>query len=354
MFAGKRGFWTFDSGVKTEAGVSLPKDLFHFMKGVDGGPQFYDMGGIGAGANAYLTASAGYSYRLFENLNVGARVNFLGGLAHAKVRYDELNMSLDSDVWNVNAAGNFTVVGLSDFFGERLDEATGRNVLTKLNDEELDERGGYKFKGLTGFGMTFDIGGEYEILDRIKVSMSVLDMGFMRWNERDAIRASSDASYTWAEETSGDFRDFTTFYKDDNVSDIKSKVYATFVIGAEYDIFADDMLRVGAMYMNKKNEFTKRSEFSLTVSTTPIHWFTASLNYVARDYKKIGGSLVSSLGFAVNFHPKWINFFVGTDYMFSTINPEFIPVSHKIANFYMGISVPLNKGKQTKLPKLGI
>lgn len=348
-----RGFWTFDTKFKTEAGFSLPKDFFRFMKGVDSGDQHYSMGNISAGATATLTASLGYSHRIFENLTVGGRVNFLGGLVHAKAVYDKLDMNLTADVWDVAAAGSFTFAGRGINIYDEYDEATGRDIIDF--DRTLEEGfDGYRFKGLSGFGMTFDIGAEYTLLDKFTFSLSVLDLGWMRWDKNSVTYAVSEANYQWAEETSGDFKDFVRFYRQDPASKVKSEVHATFVMGAEYDIFADEMLRVGAMYMNKRTEFVRRSELSLALSTTPVHWFTASLSYAARRYGNIGDSALNVFGLALNFHPGWINFIVGTDYMISKFNPQFIPVSQKTMNFYMGVSVPLAREKHIKLPKLGI
>ncbi len=353
FFSG-RGFWSFDSKMRTEAGFSLPKDLFHFMKGVESGPQHYNMGNIAAGANVYLTASAGYSYSLFENLTVGGRINFLGGVAHAEVRYDRLDMNLTSDVWDVLAEGSFTIAGKGINIYEKPDNASGADIIDFQKTVE-DGFDGYWFRGLSGFGMTFDIGAEYELLDRIRFSASVLDIGFMRWNKKDVVYATSEASYVWAEDPVGDFKDFTRFYKHDRAPKTKSEVYATFVIGAEFDIFAgSDLLSAGAMYMNKKNQYVRRSEFSLALTVRPARWFTASLNYAARNYRNVGDSALNTFGFALDFHPGWINFFIGTDYILSKVNPQFIPVSQKTMNFYMGISVPLAAKKHMKLPKLGI
>ncbi len=356
-----RGFWSFDTKMKTETGFSLPKDFFAFMKGADGnGPQQYDLKGTSVGANVKLQASLGYSHRLFENLTVGARVNVIGGVVNVHARYDKLDLAFDHDIWSVSAAGTATIAGAGLSIRQKIDPDSGRMIIDfggdeeENYDEEKDPMFRYNYKGLSGFGLTFDLGAEYVLLDNIKLSLSLLDVGFMRWNAGALTSATSEANYTWADETHGDFKDFTRFYVDEQSSDLKTRVYASFIVGAEYDIFSNRMLRVGAMYMNKGNEFVKRSEFSFALTTTPVSWFTASVNYVARNYHTISDSAVGTLGFALNFHASWINFFVGTDYLISKFNPQFIPVSNKLLNLYMGLSIPLAREKPRHLPKLGI
>ncbi len=354
-----RGFLSFDSKVKTDAGLSLPKELFRAIKDNHDELDSYNLGGIKLAANAYLTASVGYSYRIFENLTAGARVNFLGGLAHASAQYDRLNITQsEKDVWNIDAAGSLLIAASGVNVDERFDTEAGRNI---VNFDTVKEWGFGNVRGLSGFGMTFDLGVEYELLDRARFSVSLLDLGFMRWNKRNVTYATSEASYTY-DKNSGfeqlnnldDLLEFIRFDKQEQSPDIEGDIYSTFVIGGEYDIFADsDLLGVGAMYMNKKTQFIRRSEFSLALTVRPINWFTASLSYAVRNYS-IGDSALNSFGLALNFHPSWINFYIGTDYMFARFGPQSIPLGQKTMNFYMGLSVPLARERSMKLPKLGI
>ena len=139
----------------------------------------------------------------------------------------------------------------------------------------------------------------------------------------------------------GDFN-FDEFAKFKEASGrARTKMYPGFVLGAEYDIFGNNLLGAGALFTHRKNEYYTRTEVALSATVRPIEWFTASLSWSVGNYKNIGDNFFNSFGFAFNFHTGWINFFAGTDFLMFKVNPQFIPVGQKVFNITVGLSVPL-------------
>lgn len=342
-----RGFWTVELGLDVDGGFNLPKSFVEFVK-LGSKANAYEMNGLMTGADMYANLAVGYSHRINENLTVGGRVNFKGGLARAHMDYDKLNVTLNGDKWAVDASGQLalSVNGLEvplDNEGYVDTDKVGESVFSNI-------------RGLAGFGMTFDLGAEYVLFERFKFSAAILNLGFMKWNAKDTFTGRSEASYEFTgmqysfnpdtnqwESTGGDPDfDFEQFLKfREATGKAKTKIYPGFVLGAEYDIFGDNLLGAGALFTHRRNEFYKRTEGSLAVTVRPAEWFTASLSYCIGNYKNIGDNFFNSFGLAVNFHAKWINFFVGTDFMVFKVNPQFIPVGQKVFNFTLGLSVPL-------------
>lgn len=345
-------FWSFSLDLRASAGFNLPKDMFRFMKQVSGN---YDMANLSAGASAYLSASVGYSRRIFENLTVGGRVNFLGGLARINLAYDKLNVRLNEDVWYIDAQGDFEMAIGNYVPGEE----DGNIDFNSLGDIDLGS-----IKGFAGRGMTFDIGAEYKLMDRITFSASILDMGYMRWN-RGITRGVSTTSYTFEgfelkSDGSGgidtsldyDFNEIISFEQTSSDS-FRSKMRATVILGAELDIFGNNLLGIGLVYMNRRTEFVKRSEFSVSLTLRATDWVTASGSYTFKQPQGTGSDS-SNLGLAINFHPRWINFFIGTDFLVSKMNSYLVPISQNRFNIYTGIAIPLGKEKPREMKKLGI
>lgn len=100
-----RDFWTIEAGLDVTGGFHLPKSFVEFVK-LGSKANAYDMGGLMAGADAVMNISAGYSRRINDELTVGGRVNFKGGLARANMNYDRLNVTLNGEKWAVDAGGN--------------------------------------------------------------------------------------------------------------------------------------------------------------------------------------------------------------------------------------------------------
>ena len=55
------------------------------------------------------------------------------------------------------------------------------------------------------------------------------------------------------------------------------------------------------------------------------------------------GTYGQSLGWMLNFHPKGINLFIGSDYMLTDVTPQFIPVNDLNLHFTVGLTLALGK-----------
>lgn len=333
-----RGFWDIGLDLRVEGGVSIPAEMFRFLKV---GSDVYNMKDVAFGTDIYSVVSAGYSHRITRNLTVGARVNLIGGLGRIKVHYDQLDLKIMGDECYVDAVGVMDVA------------MTGADVPI-TSDGYLDwENMSFKPRGLAGGGFSFDVGATYKLLNVVNLSASILDFGMVRWYKNASVQGIAEDSYSFTGfeidgrniemSYTGDLNEFMKFRAGDP-KEISSKIKTKVVLGAELPLL-NDHLTVGVIYMYKQNEYVKRSEFSAALTLRPTSWLTAALSYSFDGKSKIGDSNWNSLGLALNFHPAWINFFVGTDYMVSRVSTQRIPLGQKVLNYYMGISIPLAKGK---------
>lgn len=345
------GYWTIDLSLDVAGGVNLPKSLVEFTK-QGSRATAYEMGGLSAGTDIYVTLSTGYSRRINDNLTVGGRINFIGGLARANVTYNRLDATLNSDTWSIAADGTLSasINGLRK--ADHLIDEEGYIIGDQLDAGTLLQN----MKGLAGFGMTFDLGAEYVLFDRFRFSAALLNLGFMSWNPEHTVLGRSETAYTlegndytydpstgdWVS-TGGELTPNLDGRFKETSGKSRTKMYPGVTLGAEYDIFGNNLLAAGMLFTHRRNEYYGRTEFSISATVHPIEWFTASLSYAVGNYKCIGDNFFSSFGFALNFHTGWINFFVGTDYLVFNVNPQFIPINQRAVNLNFGLSIPLGR-----------
>ncbi len=330
-----RGFWDFGLDIRTEGGVSVPDDMLRFLKRGSG---TYDLSGFSYGLDSYSVLSAGYSYRINRELVIGARLNLMGGIARMRMRFDKLDLTLNGSQWSADAKGVLEIASRN-----AADYMTGGTV--DMEDVE------FKLNGLSGSGFSVDLGLHYRFMETLDLSLSLLDLGFIRWGGNHSVVSSYEGgfSFTGIEITgkdmvigyTGDVDDLMNFEEGEKKG-VTSGLKGKLVMGAELPLL-DHYLTVGVVFMTKRSQFISRSEFSAALTIRPVHWFTAAISYSFDKSENIGREKWNSIGLALNFHPSWINFYIGTDYMVSRLSTWGIPLGQKVFNVCVGLSVPIGR-----------
>src|SRR5699024_12392520 len=116
--------------------------------------------------------------------------------------------------------------------------------------------------------MSVAIVAEYFWLELVKYAAASLTVGFMNWSKKHSFVGRSEASYdfvgmryeydpeagSWESAGGGDF-DFEEFARfRETTGKTRSKMYPGFVLGAEYDIFGNNLLGTAALFTHRQNE----------------------------------------------------------------------------------------------------
>lgn len=333
-----RGFVTLDVDVKTDVQANLPYELFDFLKNSKGG-QTYSLAGTSATASALAEVAVGYSRELFTGFTLGVRGKYIGGLAHANVHFDQLDLAFNEDVWGISSHG------VADVAMNGLSIPTNAEGVWDFNGIQMQTP-----SALAGSGMALDLGVTYD-LGFARLSASALNLGFMKWSAENIQRGVASGTYAFTGVEIGsdgsssplegaEFTDFIQL-KPTAAEDISSKLTSNVVLGAEVPLISD-IFSVGVVYNLAMRELYNTSELTLAATLTPTRWLSASATYSSFGAEMRGAE---TFGLALNFHPSWINIFVGTDYMIKEVTPQFIPVSQNKLNLYFGVSVPLARSK---------
>ncbi|MFI3299525.1 MAG: DUF5723 family protein [Rikenellaceae bacterium] len=322
-------FWNFGMNLNVSSDVNIPGGFFDLvaLNQADG---VYNLSNLNVNASAMLETYVGANFKIGDRLTLGARVKALLGVANVTANYDDLQININDSEWTISANGDFDATGA----GLSLDNGTQDFSL-----ENLEYEPEVKF---SGFGLGFDLGASFELLDNLTLSMSVLDLGFMNWGKENTISgvSNSDFIYTGAtftddgmlESESIDLDNIISFDEVEATGRTQS-LKTTINIGGEYR-FLNDKMAAGLLYSAKFRYGYTKHEVTTVVSGRPFSWFTANLSY---------SIVAGQLGAALNFHPSWINFFIGTDFIPFKLTPQYLPVSSSNVNVYAGIGIPIGK-----------
>ncbi len=333
------GFNTIELGLKSNTSSNLPYELFNFMKtGMD--QDVYHIKNFAASSNSYVELALGHARKITDKLTVGTKLKLLAGAANFDAKIDQMDVTLTGDKWEVMANGTLNAAVSSGYF--------------KTKSDNPGEISGFDYDtpGIGGYGAGADFGATYQLREDLTLSASVLDLGFISWKNNLKGATHNDEPFifdgfnniavkpedgdpnsvdTQFDNTRDDLEDLTKFY-DEGKSSRTTMLATTVNLGAEYILPFYDKLSVGLLSTTRINKPYTWTKAMLAANVRPLHWLDASVNY---SYSTFG----SSLGWILNLHPKGFTFFVGSDYMFTKVNPQFLPVNDLNTNICLGFNI---------------
>ncbi|MFI3331020.1 MAG: DUF5723 family protein [Rikenellaceae bacterium] len=338
----KRSFWSFDMSLRTSISMTVPKDLFSFVKLGSGS---YDMSNLGVNIDVFQQTSLGYSRMIGDKIRVGANFKLLAGLASANINFDKLELNLTEDKWSLDAEGSVNIAAKGLEMGYT-DE--GFMDLTDLNFD-------MNSIGVAGWGGAIDLGASYNVLKTLTVSASIVDLGYIKYASGNSISGKSSGSFEYTGfDLEGDFDIDEAMSLDDleKLMDFEreeGKEYIKYLnptlnVGAEWTMFKN-LLSFGFLGSATFYDSYATSEYSLSAGINPTKWFSLYGTYTITD------SADHTVGAALNIHSCWINIYLGTDYVIRDVTTQYVPISQSNFNLYFGLGFALGKDPALKKPK---
>ena len=344
------GFWawggqnTFNLSLKSNTGAYLPKEIFQFLKtGQEAtGVTRYDMSNITATTSNYLELALGHARDITDKLSAGAKIKVLIGAAHAEARIDRMDISMSQDEWMIKQAGHLQATSLLEL---TTDPETG---------EVTDYKVGNNF-GLAGFGLGFDLGATYKLIDNLTLSAALTDIGFMRWNNLTRAETDPDKGFIYtgfdnigaeddengdnpfdqkADQLGDDLKALTKFYQSDTRS-VANSLRTTLRVGAEYAVL-DNAISFGLLSTTRFVGYRTYAEGMAAINFRPLSALHLTVNGSVSN-------MGSSVGAILNICAPGFNFFVGTDYFATQYSKQFIPINHARANLSFGFNITFGK-----------
>jgi len=346
-----KSFHTIDLSLKADAGVSLPKDLFSFIKtGSSSGATAWDVSRIGVRANARMELAYGYSRPINDWIRVGARVKVLMGIARADAVVDNLNLQMSGQEWSVTAHGNAEISGPMSFgthAGSK--EIDFQEVVMPEGLEEWNE-----YLSTSSLGAAVDLGASFDFLEIFTASVSVLDLGFIGWNSTTtAVMPGGKWSFdgfgvigTGEDNNIGDQisqmgDELLNMIKMEKTGDRIKKsnpLAATIHAGIEARMPFYDRLSFGLLGTQRIDGIYSFTEGRLSANVAPLKWFSVAASYAFSNFG-------SSLGGVVNIHLPGFNLYAGLDSFLPMMNvtPQFVPIDKLNTNITFGLTFAFGK-----------
>lgn len=344
-FKAFKGINLVELNVRSNTNVSLPYELFDFMK-TTGSKETYHLKDIGVRSQNYLELALGHSHRINDQWTVGAKLKFLIGGAYADFSADQLDVTMNGDQWRIVGDARLKAAVLSsefDYEDPSKNAPDGRRRVKGLDDVSF---------GLPGFGLGVDLGATFEVTKDLTLSAAINDLGFINWSK--VKHASSRGDYTFNgfddiyagsnntgnnklgdqfESLGDDLEEMFSVYDDGEGSESQA-LAATINLGAEYTLPAYRNLRFGFLYTSRLHGLYSYHQGLLSATIRPVKCLEASVNTAV-------SSTGCTFGAALSLRAKHYNFFIGSDRIFGKVSKEFIPLNSLNANVTMGMSFPL-------------
>ncbi len=354
-------YFSFDIINKTEFKLGYPDD---YIKVRHGNAQFEN------GKNTlqfmpYLNAvnyneiSFGASKKIDSRFTLGAKIKYLSGVANAKLTNSKLKLTTDAETFDLSIEGD---IEANTSFPMTVSYDTlnlPENV--ELNDINITK----DFIFNKNRGLAIDFGIIYNLSDKITLSGSIVDLGFIRWKSNiNAMSGKGSFEFTGVDISewtgNGDFNVNTDSIWDviqdtyidslqnaynlsNNNSPYTSFLNPKLYLGATYKI--NDKLNVGAL--SRSSFYNKRFYTSLTFSlnSNPFKNFNASLSYSIMNYS------FNNIGFGLSYKFGPIQFYLLSDSFLAAFNPK----KYRSLSLQLGFNLILgcHKCKNEKKEKAG-
>ena len=326
---------TIGLSLRSQSGFYLPKGIFQFLKeGQTASEQEYNIDDLGAQSQNYVELALGHSHKITDKLSVGAKVKVLVGALYAKASAENMRIYMSDNEWRIT---------------ER-----SRLITSKGINYEFDEDGylsDFDFSnfGVAGYGLGFDLGAVYRINEAATVSLAITDIGFISWKDCSVARNNNEEfvyngfdnigaednpdgsnDFEDAADELGDSAEGLINFKDDGKQGHTSSLYTTIRAAGEYGLLKNK-ISFGALFTMRVGTPRVYTEGMITANFRPTGWFNAAINGSFSNVR-------SSMGAVLNFHPRAVNFFIGTDYIIAKFSKQIIPVNAAKFNFAMGLS----------------
>lgn len=306
-FKFRENYVNFSITENASARVTLPGDLLEFPIRItedytqfDGNTQSFK--GFDLHLNHYREYGVGITHPINDYMNVGIKLKYLYGMENIDTRKNTITATYDSQNQTINTGGEI-----------------------KINSSGIQNAGnqslmGYLF-GKKNRGIGMDVGVETEFDDKTKISLSMTDIGFIRWKSNNYNLTASDgeigdqvldlseqifASPTYSQaDIDATIDEIANDIEGEGVYSFNENKYTTLLTSQIYfggirELYSTPKLsgKASALLHAELYNWRVRPSLTLAYYQTVGKWLqlTASYSYINRDLKNLGAGFTAKLG----------------------------------------------------------
>ncbi len=179
-------YFSLDGTIKANNNLTLSKDLMEFLLIGNEDGRTYDLSDVGFESLQYAEIGLNISRNFNDRLQIGIRPKYLAGLATISPVNNNTSLYTSTEEWVLTAdyqarvaATGVTIPvdedGLIDFDGEFLFDST------------MFSPAGLRKIVSSNWGLGIDIGVHFKPIEKIQISASVIDLGYIKWRENTQV-----------------------------------------------------------------------------------------------------------------------------------------------------------------------
>lgn len=360
---GRDGYVFIDVNERVQSDLVLPGDLFRLA--LYGNERFVgktiDLSSLKADMKAYHEFGVGYSRNITDKLRIGVKAKLLLGVTAVSVVNKSFGITVNNDYTHtlyadlsVNMSGPIRVNTTADI----------RKLVFDTEDPFKASHDTWNFlSGRKNPGLGLDIGAEYDLTERIFLSASVTDLGFIRW-KKDLTNLKADNQFKFSGVNMTDF--FTGDKSLDEIgSDIVDSLANKFVLSNTRQPFTtylpfgvslagsyniNKKISVGLVSYSRVSGKRIREALTLSANLNITSVFSASIGYTAENYR------YDNLGAGIAFRAGVTQFYLISDRIplvwnkiYNDNHTIFLPANWNTINLRLGMNLVFgNKEKEKK------
>ncbi len=319
-------YFTLDFSERISQHVSFSRDLAEFLINGNWNQSKFNFSDLANNASYYHELAFGVSYNFDDEFQLGARAKLLLGMGNVTTRRSDINMKTSIYEWNIKSDilvdASLPYVDLPvDGDGcldidsiQRLTELDQIDLLLGVPTELPDlitPSGLSTVFGIKNPGFALDFGFNYRPVEKLIVSASVIDLGFIRWrNSLYNFRQETDYTFEGLEYTLED--DWSSgealldSLKDATEIRVTKNAYTSFLsarvyLGAAYEL--TEKVRFGAVFRTRIHNYKFYNQFTVSANYRPFGMLSGTLSYsiYGANYMNMGLGL-SVIGGPFNFY----------------------------------------------------
>lgn len=189
-----RNYFSYRMYMNMSSRFSFSKGLFDFVLYGTETPEkkLALMDGKLMDVNGYIAHSVSYGREINDKLKVGASIKYLNGLINVKT--EKADMGLDySNEDRITANGSVDILTSNVFGSISISSLFDSNSNYSFTSESFAD---IVSNAVDNKGLAFDLGASYKLNDKMELSVSILDLGFINWKSNNTRIRNKNSSNT--------------------------------------------------------------------------------------------------------------------------------------------------------------
>jgi hypothetical protein len=318
---GSNGYVFFDVTERMEGNLTLPSELFQLV--LTGNAQYLgkriNLSSLRGDMKYYREVGLGFSKNLTRRFRIGVKGKLLFGIAGFSIDNRSLGITVDNN-YLVKFDADL-IVNMSAPVKISLNPDSTLQSFVFDSNRLKTKSGTYNFaSGKDNLGLGLDIGATYDITDRLMISASVTDLGFINW-KKDVTNLAVKSNFEFGGLDVSDVIDRTetidglgtdladslkkAFHFTRSNNYYKDHLQYNVNLGASYNLTKSVSLGLLAYRKIHNNQINKSLTFSTNLNLGNV--FSSSVSYNIANYQQNG------LGFGMAVRAGMFQFYFLSD-----------------------------------------